>query len=245
MPPVGVVARAFRVLRTFDERHPRLTLSEVSRRSGLPVNTVLRTLRSLVAERALERGDDGRYAIGIGMWEIATLATRGAALRSVASPYLRDLQELSGQHALLLVRDGDEAVLMERASPRGGDDRPAYRVGGRVPLATTGGGLALLAFAPADVQQRALAAAAGGSRVEGVDGSGDLARLLATTRSVGVALAATGPPDDRVSIAAPIRDRGGVVAALSLVLDGGPDAGRPYAHALVACARAIERQLKR
>ncbi|MFE0208879.1 hypothetical protein [Streptomyces sp. NPDC058985] len=58
-----------------------------------------------------------------------------------------DLFHVTRQHVLLAVRDQAEALLVERLSAR--DVSPVlYRVGGRLPLTSTGVGLVLLAFAP-------------------------------------------------------------------------------------------------
>ena len=52
--------------------------------------------------------------------------------------------QATGQHVLLAVRDGREAVPAERLSAHGAG-RVRYRVGGRMPLHCTGVGLVLLA----------------------------------------------------------------------------------------------------
>jgi hypothetical protein len=48
-PGRSVTSRVLAVLAAFDDGHPRLRLSEVARRSGLPVSTVSRLLAELVA----------------------------------------------------------------------------------------------------------------------------------------------------------------------------------------------------
>src|SRR5262249_11624781 len=54
-PGRSVPSRVLAVLSAFDDSHPRLRLSEVARRSGLPVSTVSRLLAELVAGEALAR----------------------------------------------------------------------------------------------------------------------------------------------------------------------------------------------
>ncbi|MEU4690293.1 helix-turn-helix domain-containing protein [Actinoplanes sp. NPDC023714] len=144
-PPAGdpVVDRALSLLFTCDAGHPRLTLSELSRRSKIPASSALRLANRLLAWGVLERDDDGRFAVGLRLFEVASLAQRGHGLREVALPYMGDLAEATRQHVLLAVRDGTEAVLVERFS--GHDAIPVlYRVGGRLPLHATGVGLILL-----------------------------------------------------------------------------------------------------
>src|SRR4051794_9250092 len=117
-PPQGepVVDRALSLLEAFDVGRRYLTLAELSRRTGMPASSALRLASRLQAWGALERGDDGRFSIGLRLWEVASLAPRGQGLRQVALPFMRDLEEVTRQHVLLAVRDGADALLVERLS---------------------------------------------------------------------------------------------------------------------------------
>src|SRR5580700_6731724 len=156
-PPHGepVLDRAFRILGSFGPDDRSLSLTSLSARAGLPAPSALRIARKLVEFGALERDEDGRYMVGLRLLEIASLAPRGHGLRAVALPYLEDLHHATGQHVLLAVRDGDAAVLVERLSARDAG-RVMYRVGGRLPLHSTGVGMVLLAHAPVDLQDEVL-----------------------------------------------------------------------------------------
>jgi DNA-binding IclR family transcriptional regulator len=123
-----VLDRAFRLLGSFSPAHRALSLTSLSARSGLPKPTALRLARKLVEWGALERAGDGRYVIGLRLLEVASLAPRGHGLRATALPYLEDLHQATGQHVLLAVRDGYQAVLVERLSAHGAG-RVLYRVG--------------------------------------------------------------------------------------------------------------------
>ncbi len=151
-----VLDRAFRMLGAFGPAHRALSLTSLSARAGLPKPTALRLARKLVEWGALERTADGRYVVGVRLLEVASLAPRGHGLRATALPYLEDLHQATGQHVLLAVRDGLEAILVERLSAHGAG-QVLYRVGGRMPLHSTGVGLVLLAHAPAPVQDEILA----------------------------------------------------------------------------------------
>src|SRR3954466_6278396 len=157
-PPQGdpVVDRAFALLAAFDAAHRSLTLGELSRRSGIPTSSTLRLAGRLQAWGALERGDDGRFTIGLRLWEVASLAPRGQGLKQIALPFMGDLEEFPRQHVLLAVRDGADALLVERLSAH--QAMPVlYRVGGRLPLHSTGVGLVLLAYAEPEFQEQMLA----------------------------------------------------------------------------------------
>ncbi|WP_019634402.1 IclR family transcriptional regulator [Actinomadura atramentaria] len=244
-PPHGepVVERAFALLAAFDARHRSLTLAELARRSGLPKTTALRLARVLTGLGALERSEDGAFSIGVRLFEIATLAPRAQGLRAVAMPYLEDLGLVTRQHVLLAVRDGEEAVLVERLSAPGADP-VLYRVGGRLPLHSTGVGHVLLAHAGFD-EQAAYLARDRRAEPEGVPVRADaLRRDLAAVRRDGFAVVARPAPAPMVSVAAPVRDAAGeVVAALSVVVpDGGADV-RHLVPAVRTAARAVSRGL--
>lgn len=214
-PPNGepILDRAFRILGAFREAGESLPLHTLAARAGVPKSTTSRIATRLVHIGALERVDDGDFVVGLQLLEIASLAPRGHGLRAAALPYLEDLHRVTRQHILLAVRDGQEAVLVERLSAR---DAAAvkYRVGGRMPLDTTGIGIALLAHAPDQVREDVLADSADATRVR---------QLMAMTRSEGVC-SATGPnplgtgPATMFTVAAPVLSRHGeALAAISLV----------------------------
>ena len=81
-----VVRRTLQLLDAFAPHRPSMTLSELARHADLPLSTVHRMLRELVAGGALERGEDGAYRIGLRIWELGSLAPRGLGLRERALP---------------------------------------------------------------------------------------------------------------------------------------------------------------
>src|SRR3984885_6446585 len=209
-PPHGepVLNRAFRVLASFGPDDRSLSLTSLSARAGLPAPSALRIARKLVELGALERDEDGRYMVGLRLLEIASLAPRGHGLRGTALPYMEDLHHATGQHVLLAVRDGREAILVERLSAhRAG--QVLYRVGGRMPLHATGVGLVLLAHAPAQVQEDVLA----GDLTLKPENAGrsdhEVRSQLADIRQQGVGIASRQWPEPVTSVAVPITGQRG------------------------------------
>jgi DNA-binding IclR family transcriptional regulator len=246
-PPVGepVLDRAFRLLGCFDPANRSLSLTSLSARAGLPKASALRLARKLVEWGALERTENGDYTIGLRLLELASLAPRGHGLRATALPYMEDLHHATGQHVLLAVRDGREAVLVERLSARGAG-RVLYRVGGRMPLHSTGVGLILLAHAPVPVQEEILDSdLTGDLDPAGAPPSGrDLRARLAAVRREGVAISSRAQPDPMTSVAAPIVDRHRTtIAALSVITRSGHVEPAVLTPAVVAVARAISRAM--
>lgn len=246
-PPHGepVVDRALSLLAAFDPRHRYLTLAELSRRSGIPASSALRLATRLIAWGALERGDDGRFSIGLRLWEVASLAPRGQGLRQVAMPYMGDLAEVTRQHVLLAVREGDEAVLVERLSAH--QAMPVlYRVGSRLPLHSTGVGLVLLAFADHEFQEEMLARPLMHEPERTPVSPAALRRTLAEVRRQGLATVHRRAPEPLVTVAAPIFDaEDRIAAALSVVVPEENAEPRLLGPAVRTAARSISRGLGR
>ncbi|HEX4359124.1 MAG TPA: IclR family transcriptional regulator [Pseudonocardia sp.] len=238
-----VLARALRLLGAFSARHPAMTLSELSRRSGLPVSTVHRMAGELLAWGALERGEDGRYRIGLRLWEVAALAPRGQGLRERALPFLEDLSQITRENVQLAVREGTEVVFVERIAGSGAVP-VLTRVGGRFALTATGVGLVLLAHAPDDVREDVLSGPVPRFTEYTVTDPARLRELLADVRGSGYSISDRQVTDDALSVGAPVRDaRGTVVAAVSLVVRHGSSAPHPLAALVRTSARAISRAL--
>jgi len=82
--PKSMVDRTLLILGTFQNRQRRQTLSEISRSTGLPIATCYRIVQRLTEWGALEKGEDGRYYIGLRLWEVAALAPQPSRLQRVA-----------------------------------------------------------------------------------------------------------------------------------------------------------------
>ena len=231
------------VLDAFTRERPALTLSEIARAIGLPLSTAHRLVGELCAWGGLERDDDGRYRVGLRVWELGALAPRGLGLREAALPFMEDLYEVTHENVQLAVRDGTELVFVERIAGRSAVG-VLTRVGGRFALPPTGVGLVLLAHAPLEVQEEVLARPLVRYTRHTITDPGQLRRVLAEVRRSGMAITDRQVTGDAVSVAAPIEVCGGVVAALSIVVRGSsPSAVRPYIPGVRAAARGIGRTL--
>lgn len=243
--PVTVTQRVLGLLAAFDAEHPGLALTELARRSGLPLSTAHRLVGELAGWGALERGDDGRYRIGLRLWEIGALAPRSVGLREAALPFLTDLQEVTGENVQLAVLDGTEVVYVERLSGRRAVN-VITRVGGRLPLHATGVGLVLLAHAPPELQERVLAAPLRRYTERTIATPAQLRRVLADVRRDGVAVSDRQIELVALSVAAPVRGPGGdVVAALSVVVRAEGCDPRAFVPVVRAAARGVSRVLGR
>jgi DNA-binding IclR family transcriptional regulator len=231
------------VLDAFGRDRRALSLSEIARAIDVPLSTAHRLIAELCAWGGLERDEDGRYRIGLRLWELGALAPRALGLREAALPFMEDLYEVTHENVQLAVRDDLDVVFVERIAARSAVP-VLTEVGGRFPLPPTGVGLVLLAAAPAEVQERVLTMPLRRYTPWTITDPAQLRRVLADVRRSGVAISDRQVTADAVSVAAPITQRDTVVAALSIVVRGdGPAAVRPMAPGVRAAARAISRTL--
>ena len=238
-----VAARVLDLLAAFSASHPRLTLSELADRAGLPLSTAHRLVGELTAWGALERGDDNRYRVGLRLWEVGALAPRGLGLRETAMPFLEDLYEVTRENVQLAVLDGTEVVFVERLSGRAAV-HVLTRVGGRLPLHATGVGLVLLAHADPELRERVLSRPLRRYTAKTMCDPARLREALATVRTTGVAISDRQIELVSLSVAAPVRGPGGdVVAALSVVVPAAGTNPHTYVPAVRAAARGISRAL--
>lgn len=233
-PPVA--DRALALLAAFSTERRALGLVELSRRAGMPRSTASRLAARLLEWGALERDARGRYVIGLRLFEVASLAPRSHGLRDVALPYLEDLHEVTRHHVLLAVRDGGDALLVERLSAHDAVEID-YRVGGRMPLHDTGVGIVLLAFADTATRDARLAALPPAT-------ARTLRRQLADVRGRGYVVFGRRRPAAVASIAVAVRDHTGeVVAAVSVIVPATTPRTHGYVPVVRATARGISRRM--
>lgn len=237
-PERSVVDRTLSILGAFDRDNRTLTLSDISRRSGLPVATVHRIVNKLHAWGALERSADGGYSIGLRLWETAVLAPRSAALLETAQPHLVALHRQTSAAVTMAIRDGKESVCLSFVS----DDPEVIAAyddqGRRVPLHATAVGLVLLAHAGELVSNEVCAGPLRAYTPATITNGSALRRCLVKIRREGYAVVHGTLTEGRGGFAVPVRDgRGVVVAAVGIV--GSVEAiqpGRVAPHAQAAAA---------
>lgn len=146
------------------------TAASLSRALGVSRTAVARMLATLEAHGLARRTDQG-WRPGLGL--LALAAGIEPQLRALARTELEALATRFGETAVLTVRDGDEAVVVDQVVGAAGIVRVHYRTGTRHPVELGAGGRALRAagegavFSPGELEPgvRGVAAA-----VVGVDG---------------------------------------------------------------------------
>jgi DNA-binding IclR family transcriptional regulator len=143
-PGASVLGRAVALLHAIGEDDDTVSLAELARRTGLPRSTVHRLVGELQALGMLDRTPHGAVTLGARLWELGELAPLSLRLRERALPHLQTLYEATGENVQLAVLSGTDALYVARVT--GTTSIPTItRMGGRLPLHTTGVGKALLA----------------------------------------------------------------------------------------------------
>ncbi|MFD1531427.1 IclR family transcriptional regulator [Pseudonocardia aurantiaca] len=211
----SVLGRAFTLLTAFRPGDGAVSISEMSRRTGIAKPTAHRILHQLREWGAVEIGDDG-VRVGMGLFELGQLARRPRDLRDAATPFLTDLFGATGETVHLAVADGVEVVYVAKLEGRRG---PAVgsRVGGRMPAYCTGVGKALLAHAPPDQLRGVLAQGLVRRTPRTVVAPGLLTKELERIRRQGYAEEHEESTPGIACVAAPVLDAdGAAVAAVSI-----------------------------
>lgn len=148
----SVTSKVAAILLAFDQDHPKMGLTELANRAGLPVATTHRIAAELVQSEAL--GKQGKsFHISSEIWRIGLLAPVRISLAEIAAPYMQDVLSLTQNVVNLFVQDGTSALLVERISgTRTG--MPFSRVGARMPLHSTAAGKVILAYGDEAVLDR-------------------------------------------------------------------------------------------
>jgi DNA-binding IclR family transcriptional regulator len=210
----NMLEKCLSILRAFDGGSQQLRLSDLARRTSLPLSTVHRLAGSLVEHRLLAQ-DDGGYQLGIGLFELSSLVSVEQELRVAARPFLQDLFMATHETVHLGVREGADVVYVEKIHGHSDLGLPS-RVGGRLPLGCTGIGKALLAFSDEDVRADYLARPLRAITRESIVDPGRLERELAEVRATGLAFEREEATVGRECVAAPVLVQGVAVAAMSI-----------------------------
>jgi DNA-binding IclR family transcriptional regulator len=140
------LARGLSILGALRDAPEGLSVAELVRALGLPRAIVTRLLATLEQARYVERQGSRSYRLGPEL--IALGKAVRSDLREVAATVLRGLAETVGATAVLVVRDGEHAVVISVVEPMRTDLRLSFRLGSRHLLAQGAEGMAILAGNP-------------------------------------------------------------------------------------------------
>ncbi len=147
-PPQGAQAalRAIRLLKLFTNERPEMSLTQISKASGLNKTTTHRLLRALQSESLIERNSaTSAYCLGAGLMALGVQALASSDLRRRVRPLLKTLARESGETATLEVPVENSMLILDEVA---GSHvvAAAGNVGTRWPMHATSTGKAWIAF---------------------------------------------------------------------------------------------------
>ena len=152
---VQSVCKAMDLLSCLAEARTPLTLGELSRRTGMPKATVHGLLSALRSSAVVEQSDeDGRYRLGIRLFEYGCAVSRGWNVLEAAAEPLRHVAEETGETASIATLDRGDVLILDSADARS-NFRVVSEKGSRLPVHCTSQGKLLLAYMPS-AQRRTL-----------------------------------------------------------------------------------------
>lgn len=146
---INSVLKAIDALALFSAKEPRLSLTEISRRLGLPPSTAHHLLQTLMARGLVEQAESGEYALGTALIVLSQSARVNVELRDRAAPLLRELADACHESIYLTVRENEWTLYIYAIESR---HRLMARtaIGDRVPMHCTANGKAILAQLSSD-----------------------------------------------------------------------------------------------
>jgi len=211
------VANSLRLIKAFSEDEYEIGISDLAKRLGLAKSTVHRLASTLLEQGMLEQNpSDGKYHLGLALFELGTMVRRKMDFTVEARPFLRTLMEKTGETVHLAILDHDSILYVITHESKQAL-RMGSKVGTRAPVHSTAVGKVLLASQPEEEIERIVARGLPQSTPSTLVDAKALRRELALVKAQGHAV------DDEESeiglraIAAPIRNYAGeVVAAISI-----------------------------
>ena len=106
------------ILGCFSKSDRHLSLAQIAQRAGMPRATTHRMLSALREIGFIEQdARNGSYSLGIGLFELGSLALSNMDLLREAKPYMDRLSRLTEQSAHLGVFNGFDVIVVEREEP--------------------------------------------------------------------------------------------------------------------------------
>lgn len=151
---VNSVVHAIRILDQFQSGEG-LSVSEISKRIGIPRATTYRLLNTFILHQILLKGEDKKYRLTLRLMELGQAALSIPTLQQIVDPFLAELTDITGETGHFSILDGYHVGYIakkESSSPF----RMLSYIGWRGPLHATASGKILLAYSNSDYIEKVL-----------------------------------------------------------------------------------------
>lgn len=143
--PVKALGKALELLELLLEQRRPMRLQEICSRSGCPKSTAHALLTTLREYRMIDQDPDGRYRLGIRLYEYGSAVSAMWDARQLAHPYLEQLAQALGTGTYLAIHSGDYAISIDScAASSGAGLSVSVETGTPLPLHATAQGKLLL-----------------------------------------------------------------------------------------------------
>lgn len=144
-PVIQVINRMSSLLEAVARYPEPVSLKILAAETGLHSSTAFRILGSMADNGFVERDSSGKYQLGRRLLRLGSRVHAQSDLRQIAQPVMERLRDALGETVNLTLREGDEVVYIEKATP----NRMMHvqqLVGSRAPLHVTAVGKLMLAM---------------------------------------------------------------------------------------------------
>ena len=97
-----------------------LSLKELSAQCGYPKSTVFGLLTTMRTYDVVTQTPDGKYSLGLRLFEYGRQVERSWDISLVARPYMEHLCQQTGASVVLSVCEGGSVITLDQAETRGG-----------------------------------------------------------------------------------------------------------------------------
>jgi IclR family pca regulon transcriptional regulator len=218
---VTALARGLAVLLALSDKRRRMSIAQVSHRTGIPRAAARRSLHTLANLGFVAVDDARRFYLRPRVLSFSHAYLSASPIAVLAQPILDRLGVSLREACSLATLDGDEIVYLAR-STSSRIMSPSLNVGRRLPAYCTSIGHVMLAHLPEDELAGYLGRVRFHPYTEYTPNSPDKLRaLLRTVRESGYAFASQLMEPRLCTLAVPVRDAGGhYVAGINVILQG-------------------------
>ena len=242
------VQRAAQILGALGSGAPRLGVTEIAVRVGLPKPTVHGLLRTLEAADLVEQDPDtGKYSLGPGVLQLGNAYLDGSELRARSLRWSESLAQRANEAVWVATLSGARVIVLHHVF-RPDNTVQILEVGAAIPWHACALGHSIVAYLPAQEAARVMAQERSALTGRTKTTRAALGQALAQVRRRGYAVENEEATVGDAGIAAPIIGRDavvagaiGVVGPAERILDRAPHS--ELARAVVESARSISRDL--
>jgi len=153
---IRAVERALDVLSCFTNSTTDLSMTQIAEKTGMNKSTVHRLLATLEAKKYVQRDPlTSRYQPGNSLLQVASLTLDRNGLRQIASPHMKNLNDMHRETITLSVLDDLDMVYIDvLESPQ--SVKLAAKPGQRLPVFCTASGKVVMAYSSDSFIQQVL-----------------------------------------------------------------------------------------